>query len=137
MSNIGYTLGTTKGYTGYSQNAKSVIGVYDLSKEIVLDDGTFTFEMIDTYEIQEIPFKQDVCFYDNKIWILTCDLETEFTKCIYGIDVTKKQVSVTIDNFITNKISKKHGEGLTFYNNRLYINSYLGYTAKYNFTNLS
>ena len=44
--------------------------------------------------------------------------------------------TVTIDNFITDKISNKHGEGLTFYNDRLYINSYLGYTAKYKFTKL-
>lgn len=133
INNIAYTLGTAKGYKGYSENANSVIGVYDISKEILLDNGTYTFELIDSYEIEEIPFKQDVDFYDNKIWILTCDVNTELTKAVYGISPSSKRIEVVIDEFITDKIGKKHGEGICFYKNNLYLNSYLGYTFKYKF----
>ncbi len=130
---IAYTIGTAKGYHGYGEGANSVIGVYDLTKEVQLEDGTYTFENLDTFEIPEIVGKQDVDFYDGLIWILTFNADTEFTEAVYGINPKTQNIEVKIDEFLNDKITYMHGEGLAFYKGRLYLNSYLGYTVRYKY----
>ena len=132
---IAYTIGTAKGYQGYGEGVNSVRGVYNLSKEIQLEDGTYTFESIDSFEIPEIAGKQDVDFYNGLIWILTFNPDTEFTEAVYGINPDTKKIEVKIDEFINDKITYMHGEGIAFYKERLYLNSYLGFTVRYKYKN--
>ena len=130
---IAYTIGNASGYYGYGEGAKSVVGVYDLTKEFRLENGTYTFKNLDTFEVSEIPGKQDVDFHDGRIWILAFNPETELTESLYGINPKTRNADVKIDEFLNDKIAEMHGEGLAFYNGRLYLNSYLGYTVRYKY----
>ena len=130
---LGYTVGTAEGYFGYSQGANTVIGVYDMTEEVLQDDGTYSYRLIDSYEVSEIPGKQDLDFHDGKIWLLTFDVDTELTDNVWCIDLETREACKTVENFLTKKISERHGEGITFYGDQLYLNSYLGYTVRYRY----
>lgn len=131
-NNVGYTIGTRG--SGMKSDSLTVIGVWDLTKEIQLDNGNYTFELIDSFDIEPLPFKQDVTFYNGKIWLLTCRLTNNYIKAIYGISPIDKRIEFEINDFIVNQVRFSEGEGFVFYNNYLFVNTQRGNLVRYNFS---
>lgn len=132
INNVGYTIGTRG--SGMKNDSITAIAVWDLTKEIKLDNGNYTFDLVDSFDIEPLPFKQDVTFYNGKIWILTCRLTNNYTKCIYGISPSNKRIETEINDFVVNQVRFSEGEGFCFFNNYLFVSTQSGNLVRYNFS---
>lgn len=75
-----------------------IITVWDTTKLTKNRDNTFTPRFVRSFNIPFIMFCQGMCFYKNKLYILSSDYINPVTK-VYAIDINKRRISEVYCDF--------------------------------------
>lgn len=96
-----------------------IISVWDLRSLKWLRGWTYTPKFVRSFKVPFVMFCQGMCFYKNKIYLLSSDYVSPDTK-VYAVDVKRKAVTEVYQNFPA-AIRKKETQGVFVNGGYLYI----------------
>ena len=98
-----------------------IISVWDIRKLKKNSNGTYTPTLIRTFNIPFIMFSQGMCFFRNKIYILSSDYVSPDTK-VYAVDVYGKRITEVYQGF-PSAIRNRECQGVFVDGGYLYIDA--------------